>query len=291
MTETTDITVQLTSYLHRLAESTRVDSDLEGVVSDQRRPALPDDLPRRTTSRFVTRAAVIVLLVGGVGLLVATTRSDSEPPATSDVAEPTSSAPRLLAPEDLPTAFEPVVAEVDARVSFESDPIERIYSAVDARYEEGPTLSVVAYDAERAEPQVEADAIDVEIQGTSGSIWSPGPSQERIRFGPIDATWYLLTGYGLDRTALLALAETVTAAPDGFGAVADSSQFSTAMTEIAAGVRHGGAGMHAGQVPDGGGLSHEAVHFLVGAEAGENALCLAAESAGGAGDRHRTAAA
>ncbi len=47
----------------------------------------------------------------------------------------------------------------------------------------------------------------------------------------------------------------------------------------AAGLRHGGAGVHAGEMPDGGGLSHEAVYLLAGKTSGENGLCFAAKPA------------
>jgi len=195
-------------------------------------------------NQLITRAAVVVLLVGGVGLLAVVARSNSEPAPVSNADEttpltPQSLTPRLVAPAELPEGFEPVLFEVDARSSFEGAGIERIYSTVGNRIEDGPTLSVMAIDARSSEPQADIGAVDVTVQNSTGLVWSPDPTQQRLRFGPIDSTWYLLTGHGLDRTTLLALAETVTPDPGGFGAVVDLSQVPTDMEESASGARYG----------------------------------------------------
>lgn len=52
-------------------------------------------------------------------------------------------------------------------------------------------------------------------------------------------------------------------------------------SDAALGVGDGSTGVHAGEMPDGGGVSHETFHLLVGEAAGENRLCLAAKPAGG----------
>lgn len=145
----------------------------------------------------------------------------------------------MLAPAELPEGFEPVLFEVDARSSFEGAGIERIYSTVGNRIEDGPTLSVIAIDARSSEPQADIGAVEVTVQNSTGLVWSPDPTQQRLRFGPIDSTWYLLTGHGLDRTTLLELADTVTPDPGGFGAVVDLSQVPTDMEESAIGARYG----------------------------------------------------
>lgn len=41
-----------------------------------------------------------------------------------------------------------------------------------------------------------------------------------------------------------------------------------------AGLRHGGAGVYAGKMPDGRGVSYEALHFLAGETSGENGVCV-----------------
>lgn len=41
-----------------------------------------------------------------------------------------------------------------------------------------------------------------------------------------------------------------------------------------AGLGYGGAGVYAGKMPDGSGVSYEALHFLAGETSGENGVCV-----------------
>lgn len=238
MTDTTDTAVELDRYLSRLAESTQIENDLDAVLRNETRLGSGAPTKRRVSSQLLTQAAAIVLLVGAVALLIMFARPESPQIPSSSVEQAVPPAPRLLAPAFVPAGYAPTGFDEDARSVYESAGIERIYATRNALLGQGPTLSVVASNARLSEPQIDPSATDTEVQRSAGSIWSPGPGQERLRFGPIGATWFVVTGYGIDRATLLELAETVEPSPDGFGAVVDTSEAAATLEEVIAGARY-----------------------------------------------------
>ena len=142
-----------------------------------------------------------------------------------------------LAPTAIPDGMHLVRCEFGVRDAGD-DVVERVYATATSNPESGPAVILTTLDARYASPDIPNDADRVTVRDVEAFVYpGPIPSSRTVSIGPIDGTWFTLTGYNVTRTELLAAAATAAPAPDGYGGTLDPAALPSGVTELAAGTR------------------------------------------------------
>jgi hypothetical protein len=142
-----------------------------------------------------------------------------------------------LAPTAIPEDMHLVHCDFGVREAGD-DVVERIYATATSNPESGPAFILITLDARYASPDIPNDADRVNVRDVDAFVYpGPIPSSRTVSIGPIDGTWYSITGYNVTRTELLTAATTAAPAPDGYGGTLDPAALPPGVTELAAGTR------------------------------------------------------
>ncbi|MDO8391500.1 MAG: hypothetical protein Q7V57_13550 [Actinomycetota bacterium] len=226
---------------------TNHDDDFDAMAraagSALRRPAPEDGLTRVRTLRK-RRQVVGTTMVGVAGLAiliagVSLASRGSEPARPVGPVDTTPVPPNLdgawtmdTSPEGLP--FWGAEADKEFGMPSGDDWVVRIYATESATPEADPNVRLASFAASQTSVLIApaADTVPVDVGGAAGSTWIDGEHQY-VLFDRGGYTFWL-DSVGIDDP--LALAATVTRAPDNFGAVVDTNALPAGVIERAAGI-------------------------------------------------------